>query len=135
LGLGLREGEGRSGSGKWSGPQRLIDLREMEYKIKNMDEQEFQRKYLNLKILKGIHTYLKSEGEEQSVVYPIRVPQELLYQMVKLQGAESADKLVHHIFTIGLSIWSERLFQESFGAPENLKAFIQLMKERESKEK
>lgn len=107
----------------------------MGYKIKGMDEQEFQRKYINLRILKGIQNYLKSEGEEDSVVYPIRVPQELLYKMVKLQGPESADKLVHHIFSIGLSIWSERLFQESFGTPENLKAFIQLMKEREPKEK
>jgi hypothetical protein len=100
-----------------------------------MDEQEFQRKYQNLKILKGIQNYLKTEGEEDSVVYPIRVPQELLYQMVKAQGAEAADRLVHHIFTIGLSIWSEKLFQESFGTPENLRAFIQSMQERGPKEK
>ncbi len=96
-----------------------------------MDQEEFQRKYTNLRILKNIQQYQKSEGEAGAVVYPIRVPQELLYQMVKLQGPEAADKLVHHIFNIGLTVWSERLFQESFGTPENLKEFIQLMKDRE----
>lgn len=100
-----------------------------------MDEQEFQRKYQNLKILKNIQTYLKTEGEEESVVYPMRVPKELIYQMVRLQGAESADKLIHHILSIGISIWSEKLFQESFGSPENLKAFIEQLKEKEGKQK
>ncbi len=100
-----------------------------------MEEQEFRRKYQNLKILKNIQAYLKSEGEEESVVYPIRVPQELVYQMVQLQGPESADRLIHHIFSIGISIWSEKLFQESFGTPENLKAFIDQLKEKEPSHK
>lgn len=95
-----------------------------------MDEKEYQQKYLNLKILKGVQDYLKSDEAADTAVYPIKVPQELLYQLVKLQGAESTDEAIHSIFRMGLTIWSERLFQEVFGSAENLQAFIRLIKER-----
>jgi len=95
-----------------------------------MDEREFQRKYQNLKILKGIQEYLKSDAESEMAVYPIKVPQELLYQMVKMQGAESTDHIINQIFKMGLTFWSERLFEEVFRTPEQLKAFIDIVKER-----
>ncbi len=101
-----------------------------------MDEKEYQRKFLNLKILKGIQDYLKSAEDSDaaldsdSAVYPIKVPQELLYQLVKLQGAEGADEAIHRIFRLGLTFWSERLFEESFGTAESLKIFIELVKSR-----
>lgn len=95
-----------------------------------MDEKEYQRKFLNLKILKEIQEYLKSDTDSNTAVYPIKVPQELLYQLVKLQGAEGADEAINRIFRMGLTFWSERLFEESFGTAENLKSFIDLVRRR-----
>ncbi|MFP3927811.1 MAG: hypothetical protein ACLFUP_02820 [Desulfobacteraceae bacterium] len=96
-----------------------------------MDEQEFKRKYVNLRILKSIQEYLKPDKETPTAVYPIRVPDELLYQVAKLQGAENADKLIHHIFELGLGVWSERQYSEVFGSEKNLEEFIELVKDRE----
>jgi hypothetical protein len=95
-----------------------------------MDEEEYNTKYANLRILKSIQEYLKSEDESPTAVFPVKIPDDLLYQVVKLQGSESADKLIHHIFELGLKIWSEKLYHESFGSQENLEGFIELVKRR-----
>ena len=97
-----------------------------------MDQEEYDRKYVNLKVLKSIQEYSKTEGASSAAVYPIRVPEELLYQVLKLQGPDNADKLIHHIFRLGLDIWSEEFFTEAFGSQENLKRFIELVKKRTS---
>ena len=96
-----------------------------------MDEEEYRIKYANLRILKSIQEYLKAEdGESQTALFPIRVPDDLLCQVVQLQGTESADELIHQIFRVGLTIWSERLYQDVFGSQRNLEEFIELVKER-----
>lgn len=98
-----------------------------------MDEQEFQKKYADLRILKGVQEYLKSEADTSSAVYPIRIPQELLYQLLRSQGPEDADQVIHQIFKIGLSVWSEHLFSTTFGNERSLKEFIELVRERNRK--
>jgi len=95
-----------------------------------MDEEEYTRKYVNLRILKSIQEYLKSESHSSSAVFPIKVPDDLLYQAARLQGAESADKLIHQIFKMGLTYWSEKLYNEVFGSEEDLEEFIKIVKER-----
>ena len=95
-----------------------------------MDEEEYKTKYVNLRILKSIQEYLKSAENASTAVYPIKVPDDLLYQVVKSQGTENADQLIHHIFELGLKIWSEKLYHEAFGSQENLEEFIELVKRR-----
>ncbi len=95
-----------------------------------MDEEEYNKKYAHLRILKSIQEYLKSEGAAERAVYPIAVPDELLYQVLKLEGSERVDKLIHEIFRIGLNIWSERFYSENFGSEEDLEDFIELVKKR-----
>jgi len=95
-----------------------------------MDQEEFDRNYVNLKVLKSIQEYSKTEGASSAAVYPIRVPEDLLYQVLKLQGPDNADKLIHHIFRLGLDIWSDEFFTEAFGSKEKLEAFIELVRER-----
>ena len=95
-----------------------------------MDQEEYNRKYVNLKVLKSIQEYLKTEGAASAAVYPIRVPQDLLYQVLKLQGPDNVDKLIHHIFRLGLDSWSEELFNEAFGSQQNLEQFIEIVRER-----
>lgn len=95
-----------------------------------MDEEEYNRKYAHLRILKSIQEYLKSEGNSPTAVYPITVPDELLYQVLKSEGSESIDKLIHEIFKIGLNVWSERFYSEHFGSEEDLEDFIELVKKR-----
>ena len=95
-----------------------------------MDEQEYNKKYARLRILKSIQEYLKSEGTSPTAVYPINVPDDLLYQVLKLEGADSADKLIHKIFKMGLTLWSEKFYNDSFGSRENLEEFIELVKKR-----
>lgn len=95
-----------------------------------MDEEEYNRKYANLRILKSSQEYMKSEGEDSTAVYPIKVPDDLLYQVLRLQGAQGADRLIHQIFRLGLKIWSEQLYNEEFGSAHNLEAFIKLVKHR-----
>ncbi|MBW1738097.1 MAG: hypothetical protein JRJ69_11235 [Deltaproteobacteria bacterium] len=61
-----------------------------------MDEAEYKGKYINLRILKSIQEYLKKDGAASpTAVYPIRVPDELLFQVLQLEGAENADSLIH----------------------------------------
>ena len=98
-----------------------------------MDDEEYKEKYVNLRILKSVQEYLKSGGDSQTEIYPIRVPDDLLYQVVKQHGTESVDNLIHRIFEMGLKIWSETLYQEVFGSQENLEDFIKLVKKRVKK--
>ncbi|MBU2499119.1 MAG: DUF4122 domain-containing protein [Proteobacteria bacterium] len=95
-----------------------------------MDEEEYKAKYMNLRILKGIQEYLKSDVNSSTAVYPMRIPDDLLYQVLKLQGPDKVDKIVHHIFKIGLTVWSEKLYSEVFGSEESLENFIEIMKNR-----
>jgi hypothetical protein len=98
-----------------------------------MDEAEYNLKYANLRILKSIQEYLKDENISATAVYPINVPDDLLYQVLKLHGAEKADKLVHYIFKIGLNVWSEKIFSDVFGSQKSLEEFIEIVK-RKTKE-
>lgn len=95
-----------------------------------MDEEEYRRKYVNLRILKSTQEYLKSSSTASTAVYPIRVPDELLVQVLKLQGAQNLDELIHEIFEMGLAAWSEKLYTEIFGSQRNLEEFIELVKKR-----
>ena len=95
-----------------------------------MDEKEYNRKYINLRILKSIQEYLKSNVNAPTAVYPIKVPDDLLYQVIKSQGVENADRLIHHIFDLGLTIWSEKLYNDEFGSEQSLEEFIRLVKKR-----
>lgn len=96
-----------------------------------MDEAEYKGKYINLRILKSIQEYLKKTGTPPSTaVYPIRVPDELLYQVLQLEGAENADNLIHDIFELGLTLWSEQLYDDVFGSEQNLEEFIEIVKKR-----
>jgi hypothetical protein len=95
-----------------------------------MDEMEYNKKYANLRILKSIQEYLKSDAEASTSVYPIKVPDELLLQSLKLQGAQNADELINYIFKLGLTIWSEKLYQDEFGTTSALSSFIDKVKNR-----
>lgn len=99
-----------------------------------MDEEEYTNKYANLRILKSIQEYLKEDNNNHTAVYPIRVPDEFLYQTLKLKGAKSADNLIHQVFKLGLSIWSERLYNTVFGSQQSLEEFIELVKKRTKEE-
>jgi hypothetical protein len=98
-----------------------------------MDETEYNVKYANLRILKSIQEYLKDDKASAKAVYPINVPDDLLYQALKLHGAEKTDKLIHSIFKIGLNVWSEKLFSDVFGSQKSLEDFIEIVK-RKTKE-
>jgi hypothetical protein len=93
-----------------------------------MDKEEYNKKYMNLRILKSVQEYLKTKGNSSTAVYPIRVPEELLYQELKLRGAESTDDLIHNIFRLGLTFWSENLYRDVFGSQESLEEFIELVR-------
>ncbi|MCK4792966.1 MAG: hypothetical protein KAV87_55060 [Desulfobacteraceae bacterium] len=96
-----------------------------------MDEAEYKGKYINLRILKSIQEYLKKDGAASpTAVYPIRVPDELLFQVLQLEGAENADSLIHDIFELGLTFWSEQLYDDVFGSEQNLEEFIEMVKKR-----
>lgn len=95
-----------------------------------MNEEEYNRKYSTLRILKSVQEYQKTESPSGTAVYPIKVPDDLLIQVLKLKGPEEADKLIHHIFRLGLSIWSEKVFSDVFGSPQELEEFVELVKSR-----
>jgi hypothetical protein len=97
-----------------------------------VDEEEYKRKYVNLNVLKSVQDYLKADTTTPNAVYPISVPEDLLYQALKLQGAENADELVHYIFKLGLTLWSEKLFNDEFGSEQSLENFIELVRKRNS---
>lgn len=100
-----------------------------------MDELEYKKKYSNLRILKSIQEYLKSETDAPTSVYPIKIPDDLLLQSLKSQGAENADDLINYIFKLGLTIWSEKLYQDEFGTTTALSSFIDVVKDRNKKAK
>ncbi len=95
-----------------------------------MDQKEYEKKYKNLRILKSIQDYLKSDNDSSTSVYPINIPEDLLLQVLKSQGPEATDDLIHHIFKLGLTIWSEKLYTEAFGSTRSLNSFIELVKKR-----
>ena len=95
-----------------------------------MDEEEYTNKYVNLRILKSIQEYLKEPENQNAAVYPIKIPDDLLYQLLKLKGAQGADGVIHQIFRLGLSLWSEKLYSTVFGSQQNLENFIELVKRR-----
>jgi hypothetical protein len=97
-----------------------------------MDEEEFQKKYYHLRILKSVQEYLKADTNAAAAVYPVRVPEALLYQLVKSEGPESADQVIHKIFKAGLTAWSEKMYQDVFGSQENLETFIELLKKKKT---
>jgi len=100
-----------------------------------MDDSEYNKKYSNLRILKSIQEYLKSERDAQTSVYPIKVPDDLLMQSLRYQGAENADELINYIFKLGLTIWSEKLYQDEFGTTSALTSFIDIVKSRNKEKK
>ena len=100
-----------------------------------MDEKEYEKKYQNLRILKSIQDYLKSESESSTSVYPIKVPDDLLLQVLKSQGPKAADDLIHQIFKMGLTIWSEKLYSNVFGSTDALNSFIKVVKKRSKESK
>lgn len=95
-----------------------------------MEEEEYRKKYMHLRILKSVQDYLKSDEDSGNAVFPIRVPDDLLFQILKLQGADAVDRLIHHIFRLGLTQWSEKLFKQVFGSERDLEEFIALVRER-----
>ena len=108
---------------------------EKSRRIVAMDEKEYKKKYVNLRVLKSVQEYLRPDSTSPTAVYPIKVPDDLLYQVLKLQGPEKIDKLIHHIFKVGLNIWSEQLYNDVFGSEENLEEFIELVKKRSKESK
>ena len=95
-----------------------------------MDKKEFAEKYFNLRILKSIQEYFKSDDNSLSTVYPVRIPGDLLYQLVKERGPKNSDDIIHQIFKLGLSLWSEELFNVTFGSEESLEEFIESLKKK-----
>ena len=108
---------------------------EKSRRIVAMDEKEYKKKYVNLRVLKSVQEYLRPGSDSPTAVYPIKVPDDLLYQVLKLQGPEKIDNLIHHIFKVGLKIWSEQLYNDVFGSEENLEEFIELVKKRSKESK
>jgi hypothetical protein len=100
-----------------------------------MDKEEYNNKYIYLRILKSIQEYLKSDENEHTAVYPIRVPDELLYQTLKSKGAKNTDTLIHYIFRLGLNIWSEKQYNAVFGSQQSLEEFIELVKKQNREDK
>jgi len=100
-----------------------------------MDEEEYNNKYKHLRILKSVQEYLKSDENEHTAVYPIRVPDELLYQTLKSKGAKNVDSIIHYIFKLGLTIWSEKQYNAVFGSQQSLENFIELVKKQNKEDK
>ncbi len=100
-----------------------------------MDEDEYKKKYTNLMILKSVQDYLKSNSDTSDSVYPIKVPDELFMQVLRLDGPEGLDRIVHHIFKLGLTLWNERLYENEFGSTDELNEFIDLVKSRTKTDK
>jgi hypothetical protein len=103
------------------------------FKVLAMDQEEYDKKYVPLRILKSIQAYLKDEDLVHTAVYPVNIPDDLLLQVLQHQGSKPLDDLIHEIFRIGLRIWAENLFMEVFGSTEELEAFIEEVKRRNRK--
>jgi hypothetical protein len=103
--------------------------------VAGVDEEEYNNKYMHLRILKSVQEYLKADENEHTAVYPIRVPDELLYQTLQSKGAKNTDSLIHYIFKLGLSIWSEKQYNVVFGSHQSLEEFIELVKKQNREDK
>jgi hypothetical protein len=99
-------------------------------KEKKMNEEEYNNKYANLKILKSIQEYLKAEERTSTAVYPVKIPNKFIYEVLQQRGAEGTDELIHEIFRLGFSIWSDRVYNDVFGSQESLEEFIEIVKNR-----
>ena len=93
-----------------------------------LDEQEYNLKYVGMRILKSVQEYLKVEDPDEAALYPIKVPGELLYHFARLRSTEEADRVVHTIFRLGLKLWADKFFEEVFGSAKELEGFIGIMK-------
>ncbi|MFC1494885.1 hypothetical protein ACFL6W_06380 [Thermodesulfobacteriota bacterium] len=95
-----------------------------------MNEKEYNKKYTHLRILKSVQDYLRTNSESSTSVYPIKVPDDLLLQVLRLDGPQGADLLIHHIFKLGLTLWNEKLYYDEFGSPAALNEFINFVKSK-----
>lgn len=95
-----------------------------------MGEEEYKRKYVILRILKSIQEYLKSPNDGEKALYPIHVPNDFLIQILRHEGTDFADNLIHEIFRLGLKAWADQLYSEVFGSVNTLEAFIEEVKAR-----
>ena len=93
-----------------------------------LDEQEYNLKYVGMRILKSVQEYLKVEDPDEAALYPIKVPGELLYHFAELRSTEEADRVVHTIFRLGLKLWADKFFEEVFGSTKELEGFIGIIK-------
>lgn len=100
-----------------------------------MDEEEYKKKYTNLIILKSVQDYLKTDSNSSDSVYPVKVPDELFMQVLQLDGPEGLDRIIHHIFKLGLTLWNENLYDNEFGSPAALNDFIDMVKHKEKVDK
>lgn len=100
-----------------------------------MDEEEYKKKYTNLMILKSVQDYLKTDSDSSDSVYPVRIPDELFMQVLRLDGPEGLDRIIHHIFKLGLTLWNENLYDSEFGSPAALNEFIDMVKRRSKADK
>ena len=110
------------------------DQRFFRVGVKPVNKGEYDNKYFALRLLKSIQDFLKAERNTATAVYPIKVPDDFLYQVLKFKGPEEADKLIAQIFKLGLELWSEQTFIDVFGSSKKLEEFVKLLKDR-SKEK
>ncbi len=92
-----------------------------------MDQQEYNLKYVSMRILKSIQEYLKAEEPGNGASYTIKVPDELLYYIAKMQSRDEADRIIYAIFRQGLKLWADKLFDEVFGSGKKLESFIDLI--------
>ena len=95
-----------------------------------MNEKEYNKKISHLRILKSVQDYLRTNSESSTSVYPIKVPDDLLLQVLRQDGPEGVDQLIHHIFNLGLKLWNEKLYDDEFGSPAALNEFINLVKRK-----
>jgi hypothetical protein len=59
------------------------------------------------------------------------VPNDFLIQILRHEGTDFADNLIHEIFRLGLKAWADQLYSEAFGNVNTLEAFIEEVKERQ----
>ena len=86
-------------------------------------------------ILKSVQDYLKTDSNSSDSVYPVKVPDDLFIQVLRLDGPEGLDRIIHHIFKLGLTLWNEKLYDNEFGSPAALNKFIDMVRRREKVEK
>jgi hypothetical protein len=96
-----------------------------------MDENDYNKKYRALRILKSIQDYSKPGYEPPTSVYPIKIPRDFLLQTLRIHGPKDSDSLIHSIFKLGLNLWSEALYQNTFGSTDSLQKFIDMVKNKE----